>query len=87
MNGLPVTMEEDEAFQTLADSALTKQVGGGHYKDKAIQPIIYIHANNLGFCEGNVVKYITRWREKNGIAELEKAKHYIELLIEMETRK
>ena len=82
MSSLPVTMEEDEAF-----GALGKQVGGGHYKDKAIQPIIYIHANNLGFCEGNVVKYITRWREKNGLADLEKAKHYIELLIEMETRK
>ena len=65
-------------------SAFDKQVSGNHYKDKAIQPIIYIHANNLGFCEGNVVKYITRWREKNGIADLEKAKHYIELLIEME---
>jgi hypothetical protein len=69
---------------TIHLSALDKQVSGDHYKDKAIQPIIYIHANNLGFCEGNVVKYITRWREKNGIADLEKAKHYIELLIEME---
>ena len=69
---------------TIHVSAFDKQVSGDHYKDKAIQPIIYIHANNLGFCEGNVVKYITRWREKNGIADLEKAKHYIELLIEME---
>jgi hypothetical protein len=88
----PTTMEmspeeEQELERMIATSALNKQVGGGHYKDKAIQPIIYIHANNLGFCEGNVVKYITRWREKNGLADLEKAKHYIELLIEMETRK
>ena len=81
MSSLPITLEEDEAFD-----ALSKQVGGGHYKDKAIQPIIYIHANNLGFCEGNVVKYITRWREKNGIADLEKAKHYIELLIELNAK-
>ena len=72
---------------TLEESPLDKQVGGSHYKDKGIQPIIYIHANNLGFCEGNVVKYLTRWRDKNGLADLEKAKHYIELLIEMETRK
>jgi len=86
MSSLPVTMEEDEAFSTLTGSALNTQVGGGHYKDKAIQPIIYIHANNLGFCEGNVVKYITRWREKNGIADLEKAKHYIELLIELNAK-
>ena len=82
MSSLPVFMLEEEM-----ESAFDKQVGGSHYKDKGIQPIIYIHANNLGFCEGNVVKYITRWREKNGIADLEKAKHYIELLIEMETRK
>jgi hypothetical protein len=71
-------------IRTGTQSALDKQVSGSHYKDKAIQPIIYIHANNLGFCEGNVVKYVTRWKEKNGIADLEKAKHYIELLIEME---
>jgi hypothetical protein len=67
-------------------SALDTQVGGGHYKDKAIQPIEYIHANNLGFCEGNVIKYVTRWKDKNGLNDLLKAKHYIELLIELETR-
>jgi hypothetical protein len=72
------------AYNPISVSALDKQVSGDHYKGKAIQPIIYIHANNLGFCEGNVVKYVTRWRDKNGIADLEKAKHYIELLIEME---
>jgi hypothetical protein len=66
-------------------SPLDKQVSGDHYKDKAIQPIIYIHANNLGFCEGNVVKYVTRWREKGGVADLRKAIHYIELLIQLET--
>lgn len=67
-------------------TALDKQVGGLHYKGKTIQPVEYIHANGLGFCEGNVVKYITRWRNKNGIADLEKAKHYIELLIELEQK-
>jgi len=65
---------------------LETQVAGKHYKDKAIQPIIYIHANNLGFCEGNAIKYLTRWREKGGRADLEKAKHYIELLIELECK-
>lgn len=68
-------------------SALDKQVAGGHYKGKAIQPVEYIHANGLDFCEGNVVKYVTRWKDKNGIGDLEKAKHYIELLIELETKK
>ena len=67
-------------------SALGKQVGGQHYKDQVIQPVEYIHANGIGYFEGNVIKYVTRWRNKNGIADLEKAKHYIELLIELETR-
>lgn len=67
-------------------SALDKQINGNHYKDKGIQPIVYIHANDLGFCEGNVVKYVTRWREKGGKADLEKAIHYLELLIQLETK-
>ena len=65
-------------------SALDKQIGGSHYKDMAIQPIEYIHKNGLGFCEGNVVKYITRWKTKNGIEDLKKVIHYAELLIQME---
>ena len=84
---LPITMEEDEAFDTLSVSALGSQVGGAHYKDLPIQPVEYIHANALGYFEGNVIKYISRWRKKNGLADLEKAKHYIDLLIELETRK
>lgn len=65
---------------------LSEQVGGQHYKDLAIQPVEYIHANNIGYFEGNVIKYVTRWRSKGGIADLEKAKHYIELLMELEGR-
>jgi hypothetical protein len=88
MTGLPITLEmtleeEEELERMIATSALNKQVGGSHYRDKGIQPIIYIHANNLGFCEGNVVKYVTRWRDKNGVADLKKAIHYLELLIEL----
>lgn len=67
-------------------SALDKQVAGDHYKKQAIQPVEYIHANGIGFFEGNVIKYVSRWREKGGIADLEKAKHYIEMLVEMETK-
>lgn len=66
---------------------LDVQVGGQHYKSLAIQPVEYIHANKLGYIEGNVIKYITRWNEKGGITDLEKAKHYIELLIELESKK
>ena len=64
--------------------ALDVQVGGDHYKKHKIQPIEYIHANNLPFIEGNIVKYITRWREKNGVKDLEKVKHYVDLLIQLE---
>ena len=63
---------------------LEVQVGGGHYKDLKIQPIEYIHANNLGYCEANVVKYISRWRSKGGLQDLEKVKHYVDLLIKLE---
>jgi len=69
---------------TVTVSALDKQVSGNHYKDKGIQPIVYIHANNLGFCEGNVIKYVTRHKEKNGAADIRKAIHYLELLLELE---
>ena len=67
--------------------ALDVQVSGNHYKDLAIQPVEYIHANGIGYFEGNVIKYVSRWRNKNGIADLEKAKHYLELLIELEEGK
>lgn len=66
-------------------SSLATQIAGNHYK-KAIQPIEYIHANGLGFVEGNVIKYVTRWKDKNGIEDLKKAKHYLEILIELTTR-
>lgn len=58
------------------------QVAGTHYKDKAIQPWDYIVANNLGYLEGNVVKYVSRYKDKNGLADLQKARHYLDKLIE-----
>ena len=64
--------------------ALTVQVDGAHYKSLPIQPVEYIHANRIGYFEGNVIKYVTRWRDKGGVKDLEKAKHYIDLLIELE---
>lgn len=66
-------------------SALDTQVSGDHYKSLKIQPIEFIHANGIPFAEGSVIKYVTRWREKGGLADLEKAKHFLELLIELET--
>lgn len=67
-------------------AATSKQVGGDHYKISGVQPIEYIYANNLNFFEGSVVKYVTRWRNKGGIIDLEKAVHFLELLIELETK-
>lgn len=70
-------------------SALEIQVAGSHYKDKLIQPVEYIAANNLNFLEGCIVKRITRWRNKPAsqrFDDLNKIKHEIDLLIEMETK-
>ena len=68
-------------------SALEVQPGGDHYKGMAIQPVQFIHANGIPYLEGNVIKYVCRWKKKNGVADLEKAKHYIDLLIELESKK
>ena len=73
------TTEEDEAFNAIND----KQVGGDHYKSKSIQPWDFIASNNLGYLEGNIVKYVSRWKDKGGIQDLEKALHYLQKLIEV----
>lgn len=67
--------------------SLETQVGGDHYKRFEIQPIEFTMRNGLGFCEGNIIKYVSRHKFKNGVQDLEKAKHYIELLIDLEYNK
>jgi hypothetical protein len=74
MNGHSETIKE----------AMDVQVGGNHYKDMKIQPIEFTMKNNLNFCQGNIIKYVTRYKHKNGIEDLKKAKHYIDLLIQLE---
>ena len=64
--------------------SLDQQVGGDHYKKLAIQPVMYNHANNIPYIEGCVIKYVTRWRDKGGIQDLDKAIHFIEMLKELE---
>lgn len=64
-------------------NALEKQVGGEHYK-LPIQPIEYIYKNKLGFLEGNVIKYITRHKNKNGAEDIKKSIHYCQLLLKLE---
>lgn len=61
-----------------------RQVAGDHYKGKTIQPWDYIASNGLGYFEGNVVKYVSRWRDKGGVADLQKARHYLDKLIELQ---
>lgn len=68
------------------ENPLVVQVGGSHYKDLAIQPVEYIHKNNIPFIEGNIIKYVTRWRNKGGIQDLKKAQHFLDLLISMENK-
>ena len=64
-------------------TALDIQVGGEHYKTP-IQPVEYIHKNNLNFCQGNVIKYISRYRSKGGADDIKKAIHYCQLLLQLE---
>jgi len=76
------------AIQIILDKpANAVQVGGEHYKTKGIQPWDAIHAWGLGFFSGNVVKYVARHREKNGVEDLKKARHYLDKLIELMEKK
>jgi len=65
-------------------SANDEQVGGDHYTRQAIQPWDIIVANKLNFFEGNALKYLLRWKYKDGVKDLLKARHYIDKLIELE---
>lgn len=65
-------------------SVLDNQIGGTHYKELAIQPIEFIHANGLGFIEGNICKYAARHKNKNGAQDVEKIVHYAKLLLQLE---
>ena len=87
----PLKLSVEEYMQTLVlpeqVKANSKQVSGKHYKEKNIQPWDYIYANNLCYFTGNCVKYVSRWKDKGGVADLKKAIHYLEKLIELEESK
>jgi hypothetical protein len=68
-------------------SANEIQVAGTHYKSQAIQPWDYIISNEIPYMEGNVIKYVSRWRDKGGLDDLRKAQHYLHKLIETEEAK
>ena len=61
-----------------------RQVGGDHYRKYAIQPVEYTVKNGLSFLAGNVVKYVTRYKDKNGAEDIRKAMHYLEMILEFE---
>ena len=78
----PIGDETGEMEQQLPPKRQFTQGENRHYRDRPIQPIDYILANDLNFCEGNVVKYVTRWRDKGGIEDLRKAIDYLNYLID-----
>lgn len=68
----------------MTTKALKTQEGGTHYKDMVIQPVEYIHSNNIDYLSGNVIKYVSRHKSKNGAEDIKKAIHYLQLILELE---
>ena len=80
---LATAIKGEPLSSNLPKNALNRQEGGSHYKDLAIQPVEYITKNRLDYLSGNVIKYVTRHAAKGGREDLEKAKHYIDLMLEL----
>ena len=70
-----------DGFRGFYPSPQNRQVGGDHYNKMVIQPIEFILENDIGFCEGNAIKYITRHKDKNGAEDIKKAIHYLEFVL------
>ncbi len=87
--GIPNMKDEQEHSQAMQAhiKASDIQEGGSHYMDMPIQPFDYIYRNGIGYAEGNVIKYVSRWQYKNGIEDLRKARHYLDLMIDAEAGK
>ena len=66
------------------ENPFDEQAGGSHYLHFNIQPVEFIHRNNIPYIEGNIIKYVCRWRDKGGLQDLHKARHYINLLMDLE---
>ena len=82
---MPLLVKEWDHAQTR--SSFDIQHGGDHYKAMGIQPVEYMLSNpQIGYCEGNAIKYLSRWKDKGGIEDLRKARHYIDMLIEHEVK-
>lgn len=77
----------DPNFAYILDDPDAKEKTLPHYLGKEIQPLEYILANQMDYCEGNIVKYVTRYKEKGGIEDLRKARVYLDALIEYYEKK
>jgi len=75
-----VDIEHYKQLEMFQPEPLKEQIGGSHYKNFVIQPAEYIFKNSLGFLEGNAIKYITRYPHKNGIVDIDKAIHCLQML-------
>ena len=83
-------MSEELTYREVCDAVAKKnqtrrtQIGGDHYAKMKIQPIDFITENKLSFIQGNIIKYICRYKDKNGLQDLKKAQHYMNMLLEKE---
>ena len=83
-------MSEELTYREVCDAVAKKnqakriQIGGNHYAKMKIQPIDFITENKLSFIQGNIIKYICRYKDKNGLQDLKKAQHYLNMLLEKE---
>jgi hypothetical protein len=80
------TCSTEEAFRRVLNEpgALGEQVGGEHYKSMPIQPAEFIHKNNIGYLQGNVIKYVCRHASKGGPQDIRKAIHYCRLILKLQ---
>jgi len=76
----------DESPGVSGRTPLASQVAGNHYAKLAIQPVEYILRNHIGYVEGCVIKYVTRWKDKGGVEDLKKARHFLDILIHHQER-
>ena len=83
---IPFGTDAGSSTPLSADNPLHTQVDGNHYKSMKIQPVEFIHANSIPFIEGCCIKYLCRWRDKGGLKDLEKVKHFVDLLIKLEAK-
>lgn len=80
------TKMEELAGKAIKTDPFSIQEGGDHYMGMKMQPSVFIYTNNIPFLEGCVIKYLCRHRRKGGAMDLKKAKHYIDLILELEYR-